>query len=262
MLCLMRTPRPDLTTRSPALLQGRRRCFFMDSKGLVVSSRTDLQHHKAPFAHDLPPCASLLEAVRRLRPTALVGVSTSAGAFSAEVLAAMAAANARPIVFPLSNPTSQAECTFEEAYDATGGRVLFASGSPFPPLRRGGATHAPSQANNAYVFPAIGHAAVLCSCSSITDAVFLAAADALATATSAEEAAAGLLFPRFSRIKAVSAHLIGVLAAGMCAAGLGAAPPDFGATLAGMGVAPGAAEAAKWEAYARARMFGAAAPRL
>lgn len=151
--------------------QARRHCLFMDSKGLVCASRTDLQPHKVAFAHDVPPCKTLIEAVRTLRPTALVGVSTSRGAFNREVLEAMAEINARPIVFPLSNPTSKAECTYEEAFDATQGRLLFASGSPFAPLQRGGREYTPAQANNAYVFPAIGHAAVLCRASAITDEV-------------------------------------------------------------------------------------------
>lgn len=96
---------------------GRQHCYFMDSKGLVCHSRLDtLQHHKVPFAHDVPYCATLLEAVRALRPTAIVGVSTIAGAFDQGVVEAMCELNERPIIFPLSNPTSKSECTFEEAF--------------------------------------------------------------------------------------------------------------------------------------------------
>jgi malate dehydrogenase (oxaloacetate-decarboxylating)(NADP+) len=233
--------------------QARTRCLFMDSKGLVCAARRDLQPHKRPFAHDVPPCATLLEAVTRLRPTALVGVSTSPGAFSREILEVMAANNARPIVFPLSNPTSKAECTYEEAFDATAGAVLFASGSPFQPLRRAGRTYAPAQANNAYAFPAIGHAAVLCGASAITDEVFLLAAEALAGLTTRQELDTGMLFPRFSNIRDVSARLMGAVAADMCAHGLGSEPADFAAATAR--VPAGAPAAARWEAYARAHMY-------
>lgn len=124
---------------------------------------------QVPFAHALPPCKTLAAAVQQLRPTALIGVSTMAGAFTPEVLQAMAALNERPIVFPLSNPTSKSECTFEAAVAATGGRVLFASGSPFGPVAAPGSGRMlhPAQANNAYIFPAVGHAAVLAHCREI-----------------------------------------------------------------------------------------------
>ena len=123
-----------------------------------------------PFAHDVPACKTLLEAIRQVRPTVLIGVSTQAGSFDGEVLAAMSELNARPIIMPLSNPTSKAECTFAEAVAASQGRVLFASGSPFPPQAHpsvAGRTLCPAQANNAYIFPAVGHAAVLTRCREI-----------------------------------------------------------------------------------------------
>ncbi|KAK9837421.1 hypothetical protein WJX81_001177 [Elliptochloris bilobata] len=236
-----------------SLQQGRRRCFFMDSRGLVCASRRDLQPHKLPFAHDVPSQADLLAAVRALRPTALIGVSTARGAFSAAVLRAMAELNARPIIFPLSNPNSKAECTFREALDNTSGRVLFASGSPFPPVAEAaGVVRHPAQANNAYVFPAIGMAAVLTRAAAITDDVFLVAAEALAHMTSVQEVESGLLFPRFSGIRGVSAQLAGIVAERMVAAGLGSVPNDFAAAATAR-VRP-AGESA-WEAYVRARMY-------
>jgi len=233
--------------------EGRRRCFFMDSKGLVCAARDDLQRHKLPFAHkDVPPCATLAEAVRVLRPTALIGVSTSRGAFSPEILKQMAEMNSRPIIFPLSNPTSKSECTFEEAVVETQGRVLFASGSPFPPVVHSGRTLSPAQANNAYVFPAIGHAAILCHASQITDDVFLITAEALAEMTTPEEIESGHLFPRFSKIRNVSSRLIAAVAEEMCLSGLGRVPPDFDAVT--MHVASGG-NRARWEAYARDHMY-------
>jgi malic enzyme len=101
-------------TASTRVPQGRRRCVFLDSKGVVCASRTGLQEHKRPFAHDIPFLPDLLSAVREFRPTALIGVSSVAGAFTPQVVAAMAEANERPIIFPLSNPTENAECTFRQ----------------------------------------------------------------------------------------------------------------------------------------------------
>ncbi|PRW57539.1 NADP malic enzyme [Chlorella sorokiniana] len=235
--------------------EGRRHCYFMDSKGLVCASRTDLQHHKRPFAHNVPPCRTLEEAIQALRPTVLIGVSTMAGAFSRSVLQAMAALNERPVIMPLSNPTSKSECTFQEAVEATGGRVLFASGSPFPPLQHGGRMLYPAQANNAYVFPAIGHAAVLTQCKQISDDVFLVAAETLAEMSSLPEIEQGFLFPRFAGIKTVSVKLMAAVADFMVRSQLGTVPADFDAVCRQAGVASSASNRARWEAYAAAHMF-------
>ncbi|CAG9466722.1 unnamed protein product [Pedinophyceae sp. YPF-701] len=215
------------------LTHARTLCSFMDSKGLVTRARRDagdLQEHKLPFAHDAPACTDLLEAVRRLKPTALVGVSTIGGAFTPEVLRAMAEINERPIVFPLSNPTPLAECTFEQALECTGGRVVFASGSPFPPVETRAANGAAAlryaaQANNAYIFPALGHAAVLARAARITDAALLVAARALAEQASTEMVEQGLLFPPFAGILEVSARIAEALVRHFVAEGTGAVPP-------------------------------------
>jgi malate dehydrogenase (oxaloacetate-decarboxylating)(NADP+) len=131
----------------------RRRCWLVDSKGLVVRSRTDLADQKRPYAHEHAPIDNLLEAVKALKPTAIVGVAAVGGAFTEAVLGEMARLNERPIVFGLSNPTSKAECTAEQAYAATGGRALFACGSPFDPVTIEGRTWVPRQGNNSYIFP-------------------------------------------------------------------------------------------------------------
>eukprot|EP00227_Mantoniella_beaufortii_P016774 CAMPEP_0197588670 /NCGR_PEP_ID=MMETSP1326-20131121/9870_1 /TAXON_ID=1155430 /ORGANISM="Genus nov. species nov., Strain RCC2288" /LENGTH=506 /DNA_ID=CAMNT_0043153519 /DNA_START=81 /DNA_END=1601 /DNA_ORIENTATION=+ len=201
------------------------RCYFLDSKGLVCKSRTDLQPHKVAFAHDVAYQADLLSAIRAIRPTALIGVSTMAGAFTEEVVRLMGEMNDRPIIMPLSNPTSKAECTFEQAVSWTDGRVVFASGSPFPPLTHKGRTLYPAQANNAYVFPALGHAAVLAGAREVSDDVFLAAAESLSTVTSLEEVEQGKLFPDFNSIQAVSAELTAKVAGLMEEAGQGKKPP-------------------------------------
>lgn len=205
--------------------EAMRRCYFMDSKGLVCKSRDNLQPHKVAFAHDVPYQPDLMSAIEAIRPTVLVGVSTIAGAFTEEVVKKMAAINARPLIMPLSNPTSMAECTFEQAVSWTDGKVVFASGSPFPPLKRGGETLYPAQANNAYVFPALGHAAVLAGAREVSDDVFLAAAESLSTMTTPEELAVGKLFPDFDSIREVSAELTARVAGLMEAAGQGQKPP-------------------------------------
>lgn len=241
--------------------EARRHCWYMDSKGLVVSDRLgELQPHKVPFAHEGPRCANLLEAVRTLRPTAIIGVSTISQAFNEEVLKAMSEINERPIIMPLSNPTSKAECTHQQAFDASGGRCVFASGSPFPPLHHGGRTYYPAQANNALVFPAVGHAAALCKARAINNDVFLVTAEALSQMTTLEEVEQGLLFPRFSAIKGVSAKLMAVVANFMVSTGLGTLPADFDDVVASAGMAADAPILTRWEAYARRHMFDPSGP--
>ncbi len=129
--------------------EARARSWFVDSRGLVVRSRLpDLAPHKRPYAHEHTFFESLAEAVSAIRPTILIGVSGTPRTFTPEILRNMAALNWRPVVFALSNPTSKAECTAEEAYRHTEGRAIFASGSPFEPVSLGGRTHVPGQGNN------------------------------------------------------------------------------------------------------------------
>ncbi|PNW73367.1 hypothetical protein CHLRE_14g629700v5 [Chlamydomonas reinhardtii] len=204
----------------------RQRCHLMDSKGLVIASRTDLQHHKRPFAHsDVPPCTTLIEAVRAIKPTVLIGASAVPNSFTQEVVEAMAELNARPIICPLSNPTSQAECTFEQAWKWTNGRVLFASGSPFDPITDAqGIAHHPPQANNAYIFPAVGHAAVLTKSKRVPEELFLVAAEQLAAMATVEELSRGHLFPVFSHIRDISASIMASCAHYLVTEGLGRNP--------------------------------------
>jgi malate dehydrogenase (oxaloacetate-decarboxylating)(NADP+) len=196
-----------LMRRGLSLEAARARCWFVDSQGLVVAGRSKLAPHKLPFAHDHPPAADLLTAVQALRPTALLGLSAQSQAFGQDVLGAMAAANERPIVFALSNPTSRSECTADQAYRSTDGRALFASGSPFPSVDFAGKTFRPGQGNNAYVFPGLGLGAILSRAREITDSMFLAAADALAAAVDQRSLDAGTLFPPLGSIREVSARI-------------------------------------------------------
>jgi malate dehydrogenase (oxaloacetate-decarboxylating)(NADP+) len=185
----------------------RRQCWFVDSKGLVVQSRTDLVAHKVRFAHDHAPLQDLAAIVEDLRPHALVGVSGMAGAFTEPVVRAMARLHPRPVVFALSNPTSKAECTAEQAYGWTGGRAIFASGSPFAPVTLDGRTHVPGQGNNAYIFPGVGLGVIASQATRVTDAMFLVAARTLAGLVTHGDLAQGRVYPELGRIREVSAAI-------------------------------------------------------
>ena len=184
--------------------EARLRCWYVDSKGLVVKSRTDLVHHKQAFAHDHEPMSDILSIVRKLRPTGLIGASGQPGTFTPEILEAVAAFNERPIVFALSNPTSKAECTAEQAYTLTGGRAVFASGSPFDPITVNGQHFVPGQGNNAYIFPGVGLGVVASASRTVPDEMFLAAARLLANEVSEEDLALGRIYPSLKRIREVS----------------------------------------------------------
>ena len=158
----------------------RRRCWLFDSRGLVVAGRKDLAQHKVPYAHPHEPLRDFVAAVNTLKPTAIIGVAAVGGTFTQAVLEAMARLNPQPIVFALSNPTSKSECTAEQAYEWTGGRALFACGSPFDPVTLEGRTLVPRQGNNAYIFPGVGMGVIACGAKRVTDEMFLASARALA----------------------------------------------------------------------------------
>jgi malate dehydrogenase (oxaloacetate-decarboxylating)(NADP+) len=180
------------------------RCFFVDSKGLVVSSRTDLDERKRAFSAEGPGAPDALSAVELVKPTSIVGASGKPGTFTKEVLEAMARINARPIVFAMSNPTSHSECTAEQAYACTQGRAIFASGSPFPPVSFQGKLFVPGQSNNAYVFPGIGLAVTACRVKHVTDEMFLAAAKTLAGMATDADLSQGSLYPPLQDIRKVS----------------------------------------------------------
>jgi malate dehydrogenase (oxaloacetate-decarboxylating)(NADP+) len=184
--------------------QARGNCWFVDSKGLVVKSRTDLADHKKPYAHDYPFIADLPGSIQALRPTALLGVSAQQNAFTEAVLRALAEINDQPIVFALSNPTSKSECTAEQAYAATDGRCVFAAGSPFDPVAYKGRTYVPGQGNNAYVFPGLGLGVIAAGARRVTDSMFDAAARTLAATVKEEWLAQGLTYPPLVRIREVS----------------------------------------------------------
>lgn len=187
--------------------QAREQCWFFDSKSLVVKSRTDLVEHKLRFAHDHAPVGTLLDAVKSLKPTALIGVSGMPQTFTEPVVRAMAEINGRPVIFALSNPTSKAECTAEQCYAWTDGRGIFASGSPFAPVTYQGVTHEPGQGNNSYIFPGVGLGVIASEARRVTDEMFYVAARKLADLVTEEDLAVGRLYPDLKRIREVSAKI-------------------------------------------------------
>lgn len=188
--------------------EARRKFWFVDSNGLVTLDRGDkLAEHKVYFArndNDGKQIQSLSRLIDYVKPTILMGLSTIGGAFNKGILEQMAGLNDKPVIFPLSNPSSKSECTFEEAVRYTEGRALFASGSPFPSLEFDGKTLTPGQGNNMYVFPGIGLGAILSKAVNVTQDMIYASAESLSTSLNAEEVAAGWLYPDIRRIREVS----------------------------------------------------------
>jgi malate dehydrogenase (oxaloacetate-decarboxylating)(NADP+) len=189
-----------------------RRTWLVDSRGLVVKNRAGLTDHKLRYAHDHAPVGDFLTAIHTLKPTAIIGVAAVGGAFTPEVLQVMAELNERPIVFALSNPTSKAECSAEEAYRHTGGRALFACGSPYDPVRLDGKTFVPRQGNNSYIFPGVGLGAIASGARLVTDEMFMAAAHTLAYLVDPDDIEQGSLYPALPRIRDVSAHIAAAVA--------------------------------------------------
>ena len=183
--------------------EARRRLWFVDLNGLVVKSRTDLLPHNLPYAHEGKPLG-FVESIDAIRPHVLIGATGAPGTFSRAVIERMSAINQRPAIFALSNPTSKAECTAEQAYAWSDGRAIFASGSPFDPVTHRGRTFRPGQGNNAYVFPGIGLGAIACHARTLPDALFLAAARTLAKLVRADDLEHGAIYPPLRDIRTIS----------------------------------------------------------
>ncbi|KAG2728965.1 hypothetical protein I3760_01G228400 [Carya illinoinensis] len=200
-------------TNAP-LEETRKKIWLVDSKGLIVSSRKEsLQHFKKPWAHEHEPINELVDAIKAIKPTVLIGTSGVGRTFTKEVVETMASINEKPIILALSNPTSQSECTAEEAYTWSQGRAIFASGSPFPPVEYEGKLFVPGQANNAYIFPGLGLGLIMSGAIRVHDDMLLAASEALAAQVSEENFAKGLIFPPFTNIRKISAHIAAKVAA-------------------------------------------------
>ncbi|KAG7641366.1 Malic enzyme N-terminal domain [Arabidopsis suecica] len=188
--------------------ESRKKIWLVDSKGLIVNSRKDsLQDFKKPWAHEHEPVKDLLGAIKAIKPTVLIGSSGVGRSFTKEVIEAMSSINERPLIMALSNPTTQSECTAEEAYTWSKGRAIFASGSPFDPVEYEGKVFVSTQANNAYIFPGFGLGLVISGAIRVHDDMLLAAAEALAGQVSKENYEKGMIYPSFSSIRKISAQI-------------------------------------------------------
>ena len=216
-----------------ALAAARHRSALFDINGLLVKGRTDVAAFQRPFVQEHAPISTFVDAVKALRPTCIIGVSTVPKLFTREVIEAMAAINERPIIFPYSNPTSRSECTAEEAYRWSDGRAIFASGSPFPPVEIGGRRFVPGQGNNVYIFPAMGMAVFATEAARVTEEMFIVAARAVAEQVGEADLASGLIYPPQNRILEASLHVAERIAGSIFDQGLAGVsrPNDIGALI-------------------------------
>ncbi|PKA54589.1 NADP-dependent malic enzyme [Apostasia shenzhenica] len=200
-------------TQAP-LEETRKKIWLVDSKGLIVNSRKEsLQHFKQRWAHEHEPVGNLLDAVKAIKPTILIGSSGVGKTFTKDVVEAMASLNEKPVILALSNPTSQSECTAEEAYTWSQGRAIFASGSPFDPVKYNDKVFVPGQANNAYIFPGFGLGVVMSGTIRVHDDMLLAASETLARQVTRENFEKGLIYPPFKNIRKISAQIAASVAA-------------------------------------------------
>src|SRR5262249_41110692 len=180
--------------------QAQSRVYMFDIIGLLEATRTDLVDFQKPYAHKHAPTRDFVAAIESIKPTTIIGVSTIGGAFTQKVIESMSRINERPVVLAASNPTDKAECTPEQAYTWSNGKAIYAAGVQFPPVRCKGQTFLPGQANNFYIFPAVGMAIVATQASRVTDAMFIEAARAVADQVPPELLKQGLLYPLQSNI--------------------------------------------------------------
>ena len=182
------------------LEQAQSKVYMFDINGLLESTRTDLVDFQQVYAHKHAPTRDFVAAIESIRPTTIIGASTIGGAFNQKVIESMSRINERPVILALSNPTEKAECTPEQAYTWSKGKAIYASGVQFPPVKFGGKTYLPGQANNFYIFPAIGMAIFATQASRVTDELFIEAARAVADQVPPDLLQQGLLYPPQSNI--------------------------------------------------------------
>jgi malate dehydrogenase (oxaloacetate-decarboxylating)(NADP+) len=189
-----------LVAQGMSLKDAQSRVYMFDINGLLESTRTDLVDFQKPYAHRHAPTKHFVEAINSIRPTTIIGVSTIGGAFTQEVVEAMSRINSRPVILAISNPTDKAECTPEQAYTWSNGKAIYAAGVQFPPVRYNGQTFLPGQANNFYIFPAIGMAIFATQAKRVTDEMFIEAGQAVADQVPADLLRQGLLYPLQSNV--------------------------------------------------------------
>jgi malate dehydrogenase (oxaloacetate-decarboxylating)(NADP+) len=174
--------------------------YMFDINGLLETTRTDLVDFQKPYAHKHAPTRDFVAAIESIKPTTIIGVSTVGGAFTQKVIEAMSRINERPVILALSNPTEHAECTPDQVYTWSNGKAIYAAGVQFPLVRFKGQTFLPGQANNFYIFPAIGMAIFATQASRVTDEMFIEAAHGVADQVSLDLLKQGLLYPLQSNI--------------------------------------------------------------
>jgi malate dehydrogenase (oxaloacetate-decarboxylating)(NADP+) len=189
-----------LVDQGVTLKEAQSRVYMFDINGLLVSGRNDLADFQKPYAHTHAPTRDFVAAIESIKPTTIIGVSTVGGTFTQQVVEAMARINKRPVILALSNPTEHAECTPEQAYNWSKGRAIYAAGVQFAPVRYNGQTFLPGQANNFYIFPAVGMAIFATQAKRVTDQMFIEAGQAVADQVPAELLKQGLLYPQQSGI--------------------------------------------------------------
>jgi malate dehydrogenase (oxaloacetate-decarboxylating)(NADP+) len=196
-----------------SLDEARKKTWLYDTHGLVTKSRNeDMMDYKLPFAHEHEPVNDLVAAVKKLKPSVIVGTSTIGGTFTKEVLEALCENHETPIVFALSNPVRKAECTAEDCYKFTKGKAIFAAGSPFPPVKYGGKEYVIGEANNCYIFPGVALGCLLSGATRCHDEMFLRAAEALASTVTKEDLARKQLYPALPQIRDISAKVAAAVA--------------------------------------------------
>ncbi len=186
--------------------EARSKLWFVDVNGLVVNSRTDLMEHNLPYAHEHRQM-NFVDAINAIKPSILIGATGAPNTFTKQVVELMTAINERPVIFALSNPTSKAECTAEQAYEWSNGKAIFSSGSPFGTVKYNNKEYHPGQGNNAYVFPGIGLGVIISNATTIPDEVFLVASRTLADLVSEQNLQNGSLYPRLTEIRNISLNI-------------------------------------------------------
>src|ERR1700674_1987860 len=189
-----------LVAQGMTLKEAQARVYMFDVNGLLEDTRKDLVDFQKPYAHKHAPTRDFVAAIESIKPTTIIGVSTIGGAFNQKVVESMAKINDRPVILALSNPTEHAECTAEQAYTWSKGKAIYAAGVQFEPVRYNGQTFLPGQANNFYIFPAVGMAIFATQAKRVTDEMFIEAGQAVADQVPSELLKQGLLFPLQSNI--------------------------------------------------------------
>jgi malate dehydrogenase (oxaloacetate-decarboxylating)(NADP+) len=189
-----------LVQQGMTLKEAQARVYMFDVNGLLESSRKDLVDFQKPYAHDHAPTRDFVAAIESIKPTTIIGVSTIGGAFTQKVVEAMSRINQRPVILALSNPTDHAECTAEQAYTWSKGKAIYAAGVQFSPVKFNGQTFLPGQANNFYIFPAVGMAIYATQAKRVTDEMFIEAGQAVADQVPADLLKQGMLYPLQSNI--------------------------------------------------------------